>query len=305
MIVIVEGSDFSGKTTLIQQLANDLNAFVVRNRKPKRIEDVQSWINLVRASGDILVICDRTALISEPIYAPIIGRVPVLSEREGQAMLASLGPIALVYCDPGKDQVMKCNNDQMAGVKENLEKIYDEYKLVMARSHVPVYSYDFRGEGNYNHLLVYLRHFRYSTPDLVPAFDFETYSVARFHDKYGVPMPGYPQLLKPDVLEFRQKFLQEELDEFLTDTHKKDLVKAFDALLDLTYVVKGTALLMGISDTQWAEGFDAVQKANMTKVRVTSAAESKRGSALDVRKPPGWVGPEETLKKILTHRDLI
>ena len=79
-----------------------------------------------------------------------------------------------------------------------------------------------------------------------------------------------------------------------------DRVKAFDALLDLTYVAYGTALFLGVDPGQWHAGMAAVQKANMSKERAESATQSKRGSAFDVIKPEGWTGPEQRLQEILS-----
>ena len=62
----------------------------------------------------------------------------------------------------------------------------------------------------------------------------------------------------------------------------------------------GTALFMGVAPGQWHAGMHAVHSANMAKVRVANANESKRGSAFDVRKPEGWVGPEARLQEILS-----
>jgi hypothetical protein len=80
-------------------------------------------------------------------------------------------------------------------------------------------------------------------------------------------------------------------------------VKAFDALLDLAYVVYGTALFMGVTPAQWHAGMHAVHTANMAKVRVASADNSKRGSTFDVVKPPGWQGPEARLAEVLSWNE--
>lgn len=48
---------------------------------------------------------------------------------------------------------------------------------------------------------------------------------------------------------------------------------------------------MGFTENMWNTLWDDVQRANMSKVRAKSAAESKRGSAWDVVKPAGWIGP--------------
>jgi predicted HAD superfamily Cof-like phosphohydrolase len=38
--------------------------------------------------------------------------------------------------------------------------------------------------------------------------------VSEFHAKFGIPTPGEPTMLTPDVKEFRLKFLLEELAEY-------------------------------------------------------------------------------------------
>ena len=126
--------------------------------------------------------------------------------------------------------------------------------------------------------------------------------VHAFHKKFGVPETWCPEdRPSREVFEFRSKFLQEELNEFISAMggEEESLVKGFDALLDLVYVAKGTALMMGVTPTAWAQGMAEVQRANLSKVRATDATQSKRGSTLDVVKPQGWHGPEDRLKEIL------
>lgn len=126
-------------------------------------------------------------------------------------------------------------------------------------------------------------------------------NVAEFHEKFGLPMGAVDHLMPSEhTQDFRIKFLREELDELVEALDNDDRVAMFDALLDLAYVVYGTALFAGISPAQWAAGMHAVHTANMAKVRVESATDSKRGSAFDCKKPEGWVGPEARLKEILS-----
>lgn len=126
-------------------------------------------------------------------------------------------------------------------------------------------------------------------------------NVAEFHEKFGLPMGTDDQLMNdPSAQEFRVKFLQEELDELKEALAEGNKTKAFDALLDLAYVAYGTALFAGINPAQWHAGMHAVHSCNMAKVRVTKAEDSKRGSAFDVKKPAGWVGPEARLEEILS-----
>ena len=103
--------------------------------------------------------------------------------------------------------------------------------------------------------------------------------VKDFHEKFGLPTGEHDCLTASQaVAEFRLAFMQEELDEFEEASLNSDRVKMFDALLDLAYVVYGTALFMGITPAQWGEGMAAVQKANMSKVRATDDS-SKRGTS--------------------------
>lgn len=119
--------------------------------------------------------------------------------------------------------------------------------------------------------------------------------VEAFQAKFGVPMPSEPAWLEPDAQRFRESFMAEELDEFREACKERDMQKAVDALLDLAYVVYGTALMMGVSPKTWSVGWAEVQRANMSKRRAAHAGESKRGSALDVVKPEGWRGPDHTV----------
>lgn len=125
-------------------------------------------------------------------------------------------------------------------------------------------------------------------------------NVSEFHRKFGFPLGKSDAMMgDPDTESYRFGFLEEELEELDEALEAGDRVKAFDALLDLVYVAYGTALWMGISPEQWAAGFRAVHNANMAKVRVASADESKRGNAFDCKKPEGWVSPEGQLREIL------
>lgn len=132
----------------------------------------------------------------------------------------------------------------------------------------------------------------------------EICKVRDFHVKFGLPDGNNEDYLlegkdREELVDFRTKFMREELEEFEQAIADGDDVKAFDALLDLTYVVFGTALMMGITPAVWHRGFSKVHKCNMTKVRVKVLSDSKRSSKFDVIKPEGWVGPEEYLKAIL------
>ena len=131
----------------------------------------------------------------------------------------------------------------------------------------------------------------------------EMSKVYEFHQAFDLPV-GVDNILFEegaitDAYMFRLRFLNEELQEFSVAVSSCDRVAALDALIDLVYVAMGTALFMGVSPSQWTESFEAVHRANMTKMRVARPADSKRGSGFDVVKPPGFIPPEHKIRQIL------
>src|ERR1700744_4509560 len=71
-------------------------------------------------------------------------------------------------------------------------------------------------------------------------------SVQAFHRKFGIPVAHEPSFLDPAAFLFRCKFMQEELDEFKEDYAAGNMLKAADALIDLTVVTMGPAGMGGL-----------------------------------------------------------
>lgn len=124
--------------------------------------------------------------------------------------------------------------------------------------------------------------------------------VGDFHEKFDLPFVESNTLINlpgptgnehnAELMQFRIKFMHEELHEFEEGFADADIDQMADALVDLAYVVFGTAQMLGLP---WQELWDDVQRANMTKERAAAdGSNSKRGSSFDVVKPEGWVGPE-------------
>lgn len=115
----------------------------------------------------------------------------------------------------------------------------------------------------------------------------EMEDVRAFYEKFKQPTSSTPtqDLASPTRLQERIDFMQEELDEFKEGKETRDMALMADSLIDLVYVIKGTAIEMGLP---WEELWQDVQRANMAKV----TGMTKRGIKIDVMKPPGWVGPK-------------
>lgn len=113
------------------------------------------------------------------------------------------------------------------------------------------------------------------------------FDIAMMHEKYGV----HPVIEKMDAdtlkkfLEFRVRFLEEELTELKNATNADDVV---DALIDLCVVAIGTLDGFGVNSHK---AWDAVLVANMNKqVGVKESRPNPLGLP-DLIKPEGWVAP--------------
>ena len=113
------------------------------------------------------------------------------------------------------------------------------------------------------------------------------FDIAMMHEKYGV----HPVIEKMDAdtlkkfLEFRVRFLEEELTELKNATNADDVV---DALIDLCVVAIGTLDGFGVDSHK---AWDAVLVANMNKkVGVKESRPNPLGLP-DLIKPEGWTAP--------------
>jgi len=80
-------------------------------------------------------------------------------------------------------------------------------------------------------------------------------------------MPGF------DVEELRADLIDEEAKEF---RDSEDIISAFDAILDLLYVVLGSGIAYGVSEEQIAKGLAEVHRSNMSKMWTAQELETGR-----------------------------
>lgn len=143
-MIIVEGMDNSGKSTLATRLAYDLQGCVIANkRKPQVLSHFLQQIALATASDAMMpTILDRVSAISEPVYGILRTRQFELTDLLPVWMMMGL----VVYCRPPLSVVTNFGGrEQMAGVIEQASKLYDRYDLIMERvSHYQeVIEYDY------------------------------------------------------------------------------------------------------------------------------------------------------------------
>lgn len=114
--------------------------------------------------------------------------------------------------------------------------------------------------------------------------------IVEFHDAVGAPVPDKPRVPTLDILQLRQKLLQEEFEEAtealeqLTAVSQNtanpiDVTEWVHELADLLYVTYGAILACGVDpDPVFAE----VHRANLSKAGGPRREDGK------VLKPPGW-----------------
>lgn len=111
--------------------------------------------------------------------------------------------------------------------------------------------------------------------------------IAEMHYKFGVNnvIRKLDQEQLSKFLEFRIKFLQEEIDELKSATSADDVV---DALIDLIVVAVGT---LDAFDVNTLEAWNRVLDANMAKSPGVNPNRPNPLGLPDMIKPAGWTAP--------------
>lgn len=113
------------------------------------------------------------------------------------------------------------------------------------------------------------------------------HDIMMMHEKYGVfnKVQAFDKEKLNKFLEFRIKFLEEEMNELSTAETADDVV---DALIDLCVVAIGT---LDLFDVDARLAWDRVHEANMNKqVGIKESRPNPLGLP-DLVKPEGWTAP--------------
>lgn len=115
-----------------------------------------------------------------------------------------------------------------------------------------------------------------------------TLCVHEFMKKHGQPIASYPQVVAPDLAEFRLDLIEEELDELRLAIENGDIYLIADALADLKYVIFGAELTFGLTVNDTI--FEMVHRSNMSKdakkLKVDMSADELKVQKGDNYKPP-------------------
>jgi GTPase SAR1 family protein len=170
MLIVIEGMDGTGKTTLAKKLQEKFPQFEYQKPVPSEGPEGQTADYMINWMADRFkeirsganYIMDRINLVSEEIYGPIcrggsrLGADSITNVRMIDLMskFFSLHPI-IIYCRPDNDTIIdNLKNDgvfQMSGVLENSEKLIDAYDRFFGaweKAGVPVIVYDYTEDSN-------------------------------------------------------------------------------------------------------------------------------------------------------------
>jgi len=114
--------------------------------------------------------------------------------------------------------------------------------------------------------------------------DNEFQDVYDFHERFGLLRSTEPRHLTVRKMSERVKFLREEVLELQKAVRTQDLAGQADALIDIVYVAKGTAVMLGLP---WESLWEEIHGTNMKKQR----GIGPRGFLNDVVKPRDWQPP--------------
>lgn len=138
-MIIIEGADGTGKTTVGEALSECLKAPLIHSPSGAAIQDKMQWVlsmlNLHCARPDKLVIYDRF-YFSEFVYGPILrGGIAYpqwFIETVQQVFLPEVQPV-IVFCDTSDENARRglTSREQLAGVKKNISRILEDYRALM------------------------------------------------------------------------------------------------------------------------------------------------------------------------------
>lgn len=148
MVIIIEGADGSGKTTLANQLSEQTGYKIIHRTRPKTEEDkalmMVEYLQIIESGEN--VIFDR-CWYSEMVYGPVMRDVSVISYAQMydlERQLTEVGAM-IIYCTDAKQVLWaRCQErgEDYIVDRTTFDNICDRYDALFALPHlVPIMTY--------------------------------------------------------------------------------------------------------------------------------------------------------------------
>lgn len=154
-IIVVEGVDASGKSTLLENARLEIKKkyFVLlrHSQRPYTPHDVMDFLDLIENTILPNLVVDRHPLISEPIYGPILrgeNLVAGFEDKDSATKRLKHTIERIIYCRPPAYQIKENLHrlPQLKGVKENIQNLieaYDQRMVELEKAGMKVFHYDY------------------------------------------------------------------------------------------------------------------------------------------------------------------
>lgn len=134
-MIIVEGLDNTGKTTLVDNLTATFQLRREKSPGPASLLTHLEWIVNALNDDDTCIIYDRYSVISERVYGPCLRGDSVFRDLSDSLLELTLQKVPLIiYCRPPVEKIVDWGDrTQMSGVKANVQSLLDLYDMEIWR----------------------------------------------------------------------------------------------------------------------------------------------------------------------------
>lgn len=165
-MIIVEGLDNTGKTTLINHLAERFMLTRVKSPGPAPLLHHLQWITEALTNECVRTIYDRFSVISECIYGQVLRNGSIFKNLSEDLLQLTLQKQPLIiYCRPPPAVIFNWGDrPQMARVKDHAADLLQSYDLETWRirrlnGDRNVLRYDYTQPGALNELIVSVEYY--------------------------------------------------------------------------------------------------------------------------------------------------
>ena len=166
-MIIVEGMDNSGKSTLAKHLAEKFGLEYLHSPSEYR-NDTKLMIDwaLKQLLDQKLAVYDRFSPISDRVYGPVLrGGTPYNDTIAGKSAVELLKtvPHLIIYCRPERERILNFGSrEQMDGVTSQATKLLEEYDALMSKMQLEGYdiiTYNYAEPEGYEFVISQVSHY--------------------------------------------------------------------------------------------------------------------------------------------------